>query len=114
MEKALKLYDDDYGRWRTNFEFWRFNYLDGNLKHASDFVKSLRETEPNYPQTYLADLITTGSQKKKASKSKKKLQELVDNNEDAVDNTDEIRKIKHSELRKNDINTLLKIKSNNK
>ena len=79
MEKALKLYDDDYGRWRTNFEFWRFNYLDGNLKIASDFIKSLKETEPNYPQTYLADLITTGSQKKKASKSKKKLQELVPN-----------------------------------
>ena len=78
-KKLLKLYDDDYGRWRTNFEFWRFNYLDGNLKQASDFVKSLKETEPNYPQTYLADLITTGSQKKKASKSKKKLQELVPN-----------------------------------
>lgn len=45
---------------------------------------------------------------------KKKLQELVDNNEDAVDNTDEIRKIKHSELIKNDINTFLKLKSNNK
>ena len=79
MEKALKLYDDDYGKWRTNYEFWRFNYLDGDLKKASEFVKILKEIEPNYPQTYLADLITTGAQKKKALKSKKKLHDLVTN-----------------------------------
>ena len=79
MEKALKLYNDDYGRWRTNFEFWRFNYLDGNIKKASELVKKLKESEPNYPQTYLADLITSGSLKKKASKSKKRLLELVPN-----------------------------------
>ena len=79
MEKALKLYNDDYGKLRTNYELWQFNYLDGNLKKASELVKKLKEAEPNYPQAYLADLITAGSLKKKASKSKKKLHELVPN-----------------------------------
>lgn len=44
---------------------------------------------------------------------KKKLEELVNNSEDAEDNTDEIRKLKHSELIKKDINTFLKLKHNN-
>ena len=44
---------------------------------------------------------------------KKKLEELVNSSEDAEDHTDEIRKLKHSELIKKDINTFLKSKHNN-
>ena len=79
MDKAYKLYNDDYGRWRTNYEFWRFNYLDGNIEKSQEYIKKLIQAEPQYPQSYIADLITSGSLKKKANKSKKKLQELLPN-----------------------------------
>ena len=41
MFKALDLYSDIYGQWRTYFELWRFNFLDNNLDEAKKYSKKL-------------------------------------------------------------------------
>ena len=37
MHKALELYEDIYGQWRTYFELWRFNFIDENIKDAQKY-----------------------------------------------------------------------------
>ena len=32
MDKALELYEDIYGQWRTYYELWRFNFIDEKMK----------------------------------------------------------------------------------
>ena len=53
MFKALDLYSDIYGQWRTYFELWRFNFLDNNLDEAKRYSKKLINLQPEYPQTYI-------------------------------------------------------------
>ena len=78
MLKALDLYSDIYGQWRTYFELWRFNFLDNNLDEAKHFSKKLINLQPEYPQTYIANLALEEN-KKKGISLKKKLLELQPN-----------------------------------
>ena len=58
MNKALDLYEDIYGQWRTYYELWRFNYLDDKIKDAQKFSEKLVRLQPEYPQSYIAYLIS--------------------------------------------------------
>ena len=78
MFKALDLYSDIYGQWRTYFELWRFNFLDNNLDEAKKYSKKLINLQPEYPQTYIASLALEEN-KKKGVPFKKKLIELQPN-----------------------------------
>ncbi len=78
MFKALDLYTDIYGQWRTYFELWRFNFFDDNIEEAQKFSKKLLNLQPEYPQTYIACLAVETS-KKKASSFRRKLLELQSN-----------------------------------
>ena len=78
MNKALELYEDLYGQWRTYFELWRFNFLDENLNEAHKFSEKLVRLQPEYPQSYIAFLAS--NKKNNASRSiKSKLNSLVPN-----------------------------------
>ena len=79
MEKALSLYDDIYGQWRTYFEFWRFNFLDEKSKEFKYYSKKLIQLKPDYPQSYIAYLISFSKQDSQSKVQKKKLMELVPN-----------------------------------
>ena len=79
MEKALNLYDDIYGQWRTYFEFWRFNFLDEKSKESKYYSKKLIQLKPDYPQSYIAYLISFSKQDSQSKVQKKKLMELVPN-----------------------------------
>ena len=78
MLRALDLYSDIYGQWRTYFELWRFNFLDDNFDEAKKFSKKLINLQPEYPQTYIANLALEEN-KKKGIPLKKKLMELQPN-----------------------------------
>tara|TARA_Y100001947_G_scaffold88351_1_gene75097 strand:+ start:997 stop:2013 length:1017 start_codon:yes stop_codon:yes gene_type:complete len=78
MFKALDLYSDIYGQWRTYFELWRFNFLDNNLDEAKKYSKKLINLQPEYPQTYIASLALEEN-KKKGIPLKRKLMELQPN-----------------------------------
>ena len=78
MFKALDLYSDIYGQWRTYFELWRFNFLDDNLDEAKKFSKKLINLQPEYPQTYIANLALEDN-KNKGIALKRKLLELQPN-----------------------------------
>ncbi len=78
MFKALDLYTDIYGQWRTYFELWRFNFLDDNLDKAIEYSKKLIHLQPEYPQTYIACLAVEKN-KKKSITFRKKLLELKPN-----------------------------------
>ena len=78
MNKALELYEDLYGQWRTYFELWRFNFLDENLNEAHKFSEKLVRLQPEYPQSYIA--LLASNKKNNASRSiKSKLNSLVPN-----------------------------------
>ena len=79
MEKALNLYDDIYGQWRTYFEFWRFNFLDEKSKESKYYSKKLIQLKPDYPQSYIAYLTSFNKQDSQSKVQKKKLMELVPN-----------------------------------
>ncbi|MAR77554.1 MAG: hypothetical protein CMD43_01265 [Gammaproteobacteria bacterium] len=79
MEKALDLYDDIYGQWRTYFELWRFNFLDENLKESQKYSKKLIQLKSDYPQSYIAYLATFNRKDSLTKTYKKKLEELVPN-----------------------------------
>ena len=79
MEKALNLYDDIYGQWRTYFEFWRFNFLDEKSKESKYYSKKLIQLKPDYPQSYIAYLTSFNMQDSQSKVQKKKLMELVPN-----------------------------------
>ena len=79
MEKALNLYDDIYGQWRTYFEFWRFNFLDEQFKESKNYSKKLIQLKPDYPQSYIAYLASFSKQDSQSKAQKKKLMELVPN-----------------------------------
>ena len=79
MEKALNLYDDIYGQWRTYFELWRFNYLDEKIKESQNYSKKLIQLKPEYPQSYIAYLIAFNKKDSQTKSHKKKLMELVPN-----------------------------------
>jgi len=78
MFRALDLYSDIYGQWRTYFELWRFNFLDDNLDEAKKFSKKLINLQPEYPQTYIANLALEDN-KNKGIALKRKLLELQPN-----------------------------------
>ena len=78
MFKALDLYSDIYGQWRTYFELWRFNFLDNNLDEAKKYSNKLINLQPEYPQTYIASLALEEN-KKKGIPLKRKLMELLPN-----------------------------------
>ena len=58
MNKALDLYEDIYGQWRTYFELWRFNFLDDETKESQKFAEKLIRLQPEYPQSYIAYLAS--------------------------------------------------------
>ena len=58
MNKALELYEDIYGQWRTYYELWRFNFIDENTKEAQKFSEKLVRLQPEYPQSYIAFLAS--------------------------------------------------------
>ena len=41
MEKALELYEDAYGQWRTFFELWRFSFLDEDSNNSKKYAEKL-------------------------------------------------------------------------
>ena len=78
MNKALELYEDIYGQWRTYFELWRFNFIDDNNKNAQMYSEKLVRLQPEYPQSYIAYLAT--HQKGGSVRSmKSKLHQLLPN-----------------------------------
>ena len=58
MDKALELYEDIYGQWRTYYELWRFNFIDEKMKDAQKFSGKLIRLKPEYPQSYIAYLAS--------------------------------------------------------
>ena len=58
MNKALDLYEDIYGQWRTYFELWRFNFLDNNQNEFRKYSEQLLRLQPEYPQSYIAYLAS--------------------------------------------------------
>ena len=78
MDKALELYEDIYGQWRTYYELWRFNFIDEKMKDAQKFSEKLIRLQPEYPQSYIAYLA---SHEKGASirSMKSKLNQLLPN-----------------------------------
>ena len=79
VNKALELYNDNYGRWRTLFELWRFNFIDQKYDEALKIAKNLTVLQPDYPQTYIAILVSTVKPSKNVERYKKKLYELIPN-----------------------------------
>ena len=78
MEKALELYEDAYGQWRTLFELWRFSFLDEDSSNAKKYAEKLVKLQPEYPQSYIGYLATF--EKGNNIKSMKvKLMELLPN-----------------------------------
>ena len=78
MEKALDLYEDSYGKWRTYFELWRFSFLDDEDEKAKNYAEKLVKLQPEYPQSYIGYLASN----KKGTNTKHmkaKLIELVPN-----------------------------------
>ena len=78
MEKALELYEDSYGKWRTYFELWRFSFLDDEDEKAKNYAEKLVKLQPEYPQSYIGYLASN----KKGTNTKHmkaKLIELVPN-----------------------------------
>ena len=78
MEKALDLYEDSYGKWRTYFELWRFSFLDDEHEKAKNYAEKLVKLQPEYPQSYIGYLASN----KKGTNTKHmkaKLIELVPN-----------------------------------
>ena len=47
MNKALDLYEDIYGQWRTYFELWRFNFIDDKIKDAQKYSEKLIRLQPD-------------------------------------------------------------------
>jgi adenine C2-methylase RlmN of 23S rRNA A2503 and tRNA A37 len=79
MNKALGLYDDIYGQWRTYFELWRFSFHDDKINDSQRYAKKLFKLKPEYPQSYIA-YLASHDPKDSSSKSKKiKLYNLVKN-----------------------------------
>lgn len=77
MNKALDLYDDIYGQWRTYFELWRFNFLDENLKESQKYSKKLLQLQPEYPQSYIAYLTSCNKNDSSIKAKKEKLLNLL-------------------------------------
>ena len=77
MNKALDLYDDIYGQWRTYFELWRFNFLDENLKESQKYSKKLLQLQPEYPQSYIAYLTSCNKNDSSIKVKKEKLFNLL-------------------------------------
>ena len=78
MNKALELYQDIYGQWRTYFELWRFNFLDDNLNEAQNFAEKLLRLQPEYPQSYIA-YIASNKKNTNMKSIRSKLMSLVPN-----------------------------------
>ena len=74
MSRALDLYEDIYGQWRTYFELWRFNFLDNNVKEAKEYADKLLKIQPEYPQSYIAYLATNKKSQSTRSLRSKLLQ----------------------------------------
>ena len=79
MEKALSLYDDIYGQWRTYFELWRFNFFDEKIIESQKYSKKLIQLKPEYPQSYIAYLSSCSKNDVSVREKKIKLTDLVSN-----------------------------------
>ena len=53
INKALDLNTDEYGKWRTLYEMWRFNFNDDNMEEARKISKEIVRIQPDYPQSYI-------------------------------------------------------------
>ena len=78
MHKALELYEDIYGQWRTYFELWRFNFIDENIKDAQKYSEKLIRLQPEYPQSYIA-YLATNPKRGSIRSMKSKLNQLLPN-----------------------------------
>ena len=79
LNKSLDLYKDSYGKWRSLFELWRFNFIDGKRDEAKKISKQLIQLQPTYPQTYIAALASLEKVSKTSDNYKEKLYTLIPN-----------------------------------
>ena len=78
INKALNLNKDEYSKWRTLYELWRFNFMDEKIKEAQKYSEQLVRLQPEYPQSYIAYLAS--HQKSGSLRSiKSKLTQLLAN-----------------------------------
>ena len=79
INKALDLNTDEYGKWRTLFEMWRFNFNDDNIEEARKISKEIVRIQPEYPQSYIAALASLDKKNKISDAYKKKIFEKMPN-----------------------------------
>ena len=79
INKALSLNTDEYGKWRTLFELWRFNFNDDNMKEARKISSEIIKIQPDYPQSYIAFLASLEKKTKLSEGYVKKLYEKIPN-----------------------------------
>ena len=79
LNKSLELYKDNYGKWRSLFELWRFNFIDDNKNEAKKISKQLVQLQPTYPQTYIASLASLEKKSRISEIYKKQLLDLIPN-----------------------------------
>ena len=79
INKALTLNTDEYGKWRTLYELWRFNFNDDNHDEAKRISKEIVSLQPDYPQSYIASLASLDKRSKVSDQYVKKLFEKIPN-----------------------------------
>ena len=79
INKALTLNNDEYGKWRTLYELWRFNFNDDNHDEAKRISKEIVSLQPDYPQSYIAFLASLDKRSKASDQYVKKLFEKIPN-----------------------------------
>ena len=79
INKALNLNKDEYGKWRTLYELWRFNFHDDNLEEARKISKDIVRLQPDYPQSYIAILASLDKKTKASDAYVKKIFEKIPN-----------------------------------
>jgi tetratricopeptide (TPR) repeat protein len=79
INTALSLNADEYGKWRTLFELWRFNFNDDNMKEARKISSEIMKIQPDYPQSYIAFLASLEKKTKMSEGYVKKIYEKIPN-----------------------------------
>ena len=79
INKALNLNTDEYGKWRTLYELWRFNFNDDNIEEARKISKEIVGLQPDYPQSYIAILASLDKKTKASDAYVKKIFEKIPN-----------------------------------
>ena len=70
---------DEYGKWRTLYEMWRFNFNDDNIEEARKISKEIVKLQPEYPQSYIALLASIDKKNKISDAYVKKIYEKIPN-----------------------------------